>query len=178
MGMGGRMGSLEELEAIRVGKVPDKTLVSSQRAMTGEQLAAWRHVVACARQFVRCADEFPDAPAASAEHYEALEEAQAREARAWEGSEPPLPDVLYPELRCSPFVAAPAPAWVPWPTSPGFWWHRTSPNDPAPEPVRAGDAGDGTVHAIYAIGAEEPCFRDGPSSERTGWAFCPVEPPR
>lgn len=86
MGMGGRMGSAEELEAIRAGKVPGKTLVSSQRAMTGEQLAAWKHVVACARQFVRCADEFPCSPEASAEYYDALEEAQAREARAWEGA--------------------------------------------------------------------------------------------
>ncbi len=102
MGMGGRMGSAEELEAIRAGKVPGKTLVSSQRAMTGEQLAAWKHVVACARQFVRCAEEFPDIPDTSAEYYEALLDAQAREARAWDGE----------------------PAWVPWPTSEGFWWMR------------------------------------------------------
>lgn len=102
MGMVGRLSSQEELEAIRAGKVPGKTLVSSQRAMTGEQLAAWKHLVACARQFVRCAEEFPDTPGASAEYYEALESAQAREARAWEG----------------------APAWIPWPTAEGFWWQR------------------------------------------------------
>lgn len=106
MAMGGRLSSVEELEAIRAGEVPGKTLVYSRRATTGEQLAAWKHLVACARQFVRCADEFPDDPDASAEYYEALEDAQAREARAWD-SEP-----------------APAPAWIPWPTSKGFWWMR------------------------------------------------------
>lgn len=48
-------------------------------------IAAWRHMVACARAFVRCADEFGDDIGASAEHYDALERAQERLARTWDG---------------------------------------------------------------------------------------------
>lgn len=48
-------------------------------------VAAWRHMVACARAFVRCADEFGDDIGATAEHYDALERAQEHLARAWEG---------------------------------------------------------------------------------------------
>lgn len=109
MGMGGRLGSVEELEAIRAGEVPGKTLVYSRPAMTGEQFAAWKHVVACAQQFVRCANEFPHIPDASAEYYEALLDAQTREARAWDD----------------------APTWIPWPTSEGFWWLRLRRNHDA-----------------------------------------------
>lgn len=99
------------------------------------------------------------------------------------GHRPDLPglaphaEALPPPLKHGRPLPHRASAWVPWPTSPGLWWHRTSPGDLAPEPVRAGDAGDGTVHAIYAIGTEEPCFRDGPPAERAGWAFCPAVPP-
>lgn len=53
-------------------------------------IAAWQHMVACARAFVRCADEFGDDIGATAEHYDALERAQERLARAWEG-EPAAP---------------------------------------------------------------------------------------
>ena len=53
-------------------------------------IAAWRHMVACARAFVRCADEFSDDIGAPAEHYDALERAQERLARAWDG-EPVAP---------------------------------------------------------------------------------------
>lgn len=40
---------------------------------------------ACARAFVRCADEFGDDIGATAEHYDAFERAQERLARAWDG---------------------------------------------------------------------------------------------
>lgn len=53
-------------------------------------IAAWKHMVACARTFVRCADEFGDDIGATAEHYDALERAQERLARTWEG-EPVAP---------------------------------------------------------------------------------------
>lgn len=49
-----------------------------------EVIAAWRHMVACARAFVRCADEFGDDIGATAEHYDALERAQERLAREWD----------------------------------------------------------------------------------------------
>lgn len=48
-------------------------------------IAAWQHMVECARAFVRCADEFSDDIGATAEHYDALERAQERLARAWDG---------------------------------------------------------------------------------------------
>lgn len=50
-----------------------------------EVAAAWRHMVACARAFVRCADEFGDDIGATADHHDALERAQERLARAWDG---------------------------------------------------------------------------------------------
>lgn len=49
-----------------------------------EVIAAWRHMVACARAFVRCADEFGDDIGATAERCDALERAQEKLARAWE----------------------------------------------------------------------------------------------
>jgi len=47
--------------------------------------AAWQHMVACARAFVRSAEEFGNDIGATAEHYDALERAQERLARTWEG---------------------------------------------------------------------------------------------
>lgn len=149
MGMGGRLGSKEELEAIRAGKVPGKTLVSSQRAMTGDQFAAWKHLVVCAIRFVRCATEFPDIPDASAEYYEALLDAQAREARAWDGE----------------------PAWVPWPTSEGFWW-MVSPHTSKPVPVEARASGDD--FAIDTTGSEDTTYRHEAGD---GWLFALMGPP-
>lgn len=167
MAIGGRLSSVEELEAIRAGRVPGKTLVASQRAMTGEQLAAWKHLVECARQFVRCADEFPSAPDASAEYHEALEDAQAREAAAWDGSESARVDLLYPELRLSPA----RPAWVPWPTSTGFWWGRARPG----APVCVVEARvDSESSWIYFTGVECPLYENEP---REPWEFTPVAPP-
>lgn len=65
-----------------------------------EVIAAWQHMVAWARAFVRCADEFGDDIGATAEHYDALERAQERLARAWEG-----------ELTLPPPTSADAPAY-------------------------------------------------------------------
>ncbi len=56
-----------------------------------EVIAAWRHMVACARAFVRCADEFDDDISVSAEYYDALERAQERLARVWDGDLPEAP---------------------------------------------------------------------------------------
>lgn len=147
MGMGGRASSPEELEAIRAGEVPGKTLVSSRPAMTGEQLAAWEHLVACARQFVRCANEFPDDPGASAEYYDAMEEAQGRLSRAWEGE----------------------PVWVPWPTSPGLWWMKTPLMEQA-EPTAVYPCGDGEF-SVETLGSEE---RSYPYESHEGWQFTPM----
>lgn len=59
-------------------------------------IAAWHHMVACARAFVRCADEFGDDIGATAEVYDALERAQERLARAWDGG-PVAPAWQIPE---------------------------------------------------------------------------------
>lgn len=56
MGMGGRLGSLEELEAIRNGEVPGKTLVSSVPA--DPRPKRWRQCSRCGRCFW-LADEMP-----------------------------------------------------------------------------------------------------------------------
>lgn len=69
---------------------------------------------------------------------------------------------------------SPAPTWVPWPTSPGFWWQRSSPTDPHPVPCEVNDYCD----ALRFCGIEEPVRRDGPLSAYAGWEFLPITPPR
>lgn len=99
-----------------------------------EVVAAYRHMVECARAFVRCADEFGDDLGATAEHFDALERAQDRLAREWDGPSPLTPadellvvdchgaEVFLPaETRLVPFMDAIAalqtivPALTNWP---------------------------------------------------------------
>lgn len=98
MAMGGRLGSVEELEAIRAGEVPGKTLEWS--------------------------------------------------------------------------VPASPPAWVPWPTTDGYWWAR----DPVVGSlciVEARVYPEGSH--IYFTGVECPLYANEP---REAWEFTPAIPPR
>lgn len=64
-----------------------------------EVIAAYRHLVSCALAFVRCANEFGDDIGATAEHYDALERAQERLARAWDReSHAPTHDMAAPHV--------------------------------------------------------------------------------
>jgi len=84
MAMGGKATEGGPGPVVLDGQVLERTWPERDKD-SPEVVAAWRHMVACARAFVRCADEFGDDIGATAEHYDALERAQERLFRAWEG---------------------------------------------------------------------------------------------
>lgn len=65
-----------------------------------------------------------------------------------------------------------APAWVPWPTSNGFWWGRARPGaDLTVVEARVYPEGS----CIYFTGVECPLYVNEP---REAWEFTPAVPPR
>lgn len=83
------------------GQVLERTW-PARDAERPEVIDAYQRVVACARAFVRCAEEFGDDIGATAERYDALERSQERLSRVWEG-EP---------------MEAPPDGWCPAPEAP------------------------------------------------------------
>ncbi|MDO9020550.1 MAG: hypothetical protein Q8S73_36845 [Deltaproteobacteria bacterium] len=65
-----------------------------------------------------------------------------------------------------------APEWIPWPTSPGFWWARARPGA-ALCVVEARVEAESSW--IYFTGVECPLYANEP---REAWEFCRAEPSR